>query len=318
MVITTHCVYISVVTIYLLQSLRARNYHVASGHHAAVERGCPQGWTYAETGNSFTCRMQPQPACFPPPLSLSPSTAQSMSQGSRKKLEDSIHLSAAPKRGRPTKPKRVTLIFFITGNPGLIEYYRTFFHCLRDNLRQDADEQNHVFEICGSSLVGFELSEHDHVARIAQGLEHTPPYSLSEVVDAVETSLSGMTSIIEQLKPGKEVDVILMGHSVGAYIALEVLQRHRRRLGAGARESRISGVVCLFPTVVDIGKSERGRVLSVRAPSMFSNKLSRRNLMQVTRRRSHASPTSPSSSPSSQSCSHSSSTPSSSTPSRQP
>jgi len=54
---------------------------------------------------------------------------------------------------------------------------------------------------------------------------------------------------------GEELDVIVMGHSVGSYIGLELVQRHRRRLESGVKEVRIVGGICLFPTVVDIGES---------------------------------------------------------------
>lgn len=60
----------------------------------------------------------------------------------------------------------------------------------------------------------------------------------------------------------KEVRVILMGHSVGAYIALEVLRRvqeGRKRGGGGEGQGmRIVGVVGLWPTVTHIARSASG------------------------------------------------------------
>lgn len=69
------------------------------------------------------------------------------------------------------------------------------------------------------------------------------------------------------------MDVILIGHSVGAYMLLEVLDRWQREEeeGEGKREEtfRIVGGVGLFPTIVDIAQSEKGRALSVRKESVL-------------------------------------------------
>ena len=55
---------------------------------------------------------------------------------------------------------------------------------------------------------------------------------------------------------GREVRVILVGHSVGAYIALEVLRRlQRKEEGMGVR---VVGVLGLWPTVTHIAKSPSG------------------------------------------------------------
>ena len=182
-------------------------------------------------------------------------------------LADVISL---PANSEPARTKRHTLIFFITGNPGLIEYYRSFFTSLRSHLDTiTANNEHHIFDIYGRSLPGFEIETLPFTdlrkRRAERGLAHDPPYSLREVIDSVEADLRNVMEKLRRAGGDEEVDVILMGHSVGAYIALEILQRHRRRLGDGFREARVAGCICLFPTVVDIGKSERGKVLSVSA-----------------------------------------------------
>lgn len=67
--------------------------------------------------------------------------------------------------------------------------------------------------------------------------------------------------------------VILIGHSVGSYIAMEVLRRHREQRKASAAlsdgnddfdiEFDIIGGIMLFPTVIDIAKSPSGVKLTV-------------------------------------------------------
>ncbi|KAL2074367.1 hypothetical protein VTL71DRAFT_8145 [Oculimacula yallundae] len=139
------------------------------------------------------------------------------------------------------------LIFFITGNPGLIGYYNTFLHSLHNILNSFQDNQN-IYHIHGQSLAGF--------------VDSTPktrntPYSLEE---QIEISLAAVKS--QRIPSGPERDqrydsVILIGHSVGSYILLELI----RRLGKTS-PTKISAGILLFPTVTHIAKSPSGKKIS--------------------------------------------------------
>ncbi len=68
---------------------------------------------------------------------------------------------------------------------------------------------------------------------------------------------------------GRRWKVILIGHSVGAYIALEVLRMHRERLAStpsaddgkeDAKNFDIKAAILLTPTIVDIALSPSGRI----------------------------------------------------------
>jgi pimeloyl-ACP methyl ester carboxylesterase len=72
----------------------------------------------------------------------------------------------------------------------------------------------------------------------------------------------------ETATSGQPPRVIIVGHSVGAYILLEILRRHRERLLGNPKDDaadgmRIEGGICLFPTVTHIAKSKSGRKFSV-------------------------------------------------------
>lgn len=101
------------------------------------------------------------------------------------------------------------------------------------------------------------------------GLKHDAPFGLPEVINAVEQNVLNICSHSDNDDYGdedQEPGVILIGHSLGAYIALEVIQRHRLRLESLSKvvgEPRVVGVIGLFPTVIDIGKSQKGKVLTV-------------------------------------------------------
>lgn len=258
----------------------------------------------------------------------------------------------------------MTLIYFITGNPGVLSYYHSFLCGLADELRDDAEE----YLICGSSLAGFDTassaSGDDEAQRsAAEDEEETDDdeeeegtfdwerewesnsdcgknrartgrsvqneqdekkgqtrrttttrtrtrrryFDLNQQIRFVERKLRKCVQQWQQYHCGvrckktKNIDiskstnasrprpkVIIVGHSVGAYIAMEVLRRHRERLqlreylsedddGGGDDGVRVKGMidmditgeVLLFPTIVDIAKSSAGATLTVRSALAF-------------------------------------------------
>ena len=109
---------------------------------------------------------------------------------------------------------------------------------------------------------GFDVgSEEDGEGRL---------YGLSEQIEFVERQLRDVVGRMREggASRGKGmVRVVLMGHSVGAYVAMEILRRWRdgRRVEekGDADEMEIIGGIMLFPTVVDIAKSASGRKMTV-------------------------------------------------------
>ncbi|KAI5285211.1 hypothetical protein KEM54_000746 [Ascosphaera aggregata] len=168
------------------------------------------------------------------------------------------------------------IVFFVTGNPGMIRYYHEFLALLADNLafqnaaRFPADSHPESYIIYGTSLAGFggenierfgdSAEEHHFRPRSGEGNEY---YDLQEQIDFVEGNLR---SLVKQWKanqkdPTRKPEVIIIGHSVGGYIAMELLRRHRERENPNMN---IIGEILLFPTVVDIAKSPSGVKFSVR------------------------------------------------------
>lgn len=171
-----------------------------------------------------------------------------------------------------------TTIFFITGNPGLIAYYHTFLSLLSSKLALYAssgsprDCDYGEFQVYGHSLAGFELPESGAGTQQQQQQSETGCYDLEEQICFVQRRLD---EFIVENSNGKH-KVILIGHSLGAYIAMEVLRRHRERQKTKTKidevteqaEFDIIGGVMLFPTVVDIAKSPSGEKLTVRNPPL--------------------------------------------------
>lgn len=175
------------------------------------------------------------------------------------------------------EPPLVT-IYFITGNPGLIGYYHSFLSLLSSKL--GACVPNTRFQIYGHSLSGFEIDhpEKDAEPRVETDDDSGCYYDVEAQISFLQKRLDGFLKTHHgggsggsdgTNKTGKTAQrqkVILMGHSVGAYLAMEILRRHRERQKAApatAVDFDIIGGVMLFPTVVDIAKSQSGRKLTV-------------------------------------------------------
>ncbi|KAG9247233.1 hypothetical protein BJ878DRAFT_493576 [Calycina marina] len=140
------------------------------------------------------------------------------------------------------------LIFYITGNPGMISYYDTFLATLHQLVSESSSKhESEVLHVFGQSLKGFE----DNNGPVpATGV----PYSLEDQIQSRIKLLEGQR-IPAGPRQGEHYDTItLMGHSVGTYIVLEVLQRLRKL----ASPLNIRGGVLLMPTIVGIAESPSG------------------------------------------------------------
>ncbi|KAH8433233.1 uncharacterized protein LDX57_010867 [Aspergillus melleus] len=180
----------------------------------------------------------------------------------------------------PSEPSEPPVtIYFITGNPGLIGYYHTFLSVLSEKIKAltKHEDQSRAFQIYGHSLAGFELPEPGQKEQEPQSATHY--YDLEEQIQFVQRKLYNFTADkpddIDKLSSQSNTApstttrpcVILIGHSVGAYIAMEVLRRHREgSQGDRPVDFDIIGGTLLFPTVVDIAKSPSGQKLTVRPP----------------------------------------------------
>lgn len=139
------------------------------------------------------------------------------------------------------------LIFFITGNPGLIAYYDTFFLTLHELLSSKAKPSSkdpNVFHIHGQDLAGFG----DNITGSL--------YDLEQQIQILRDRLEGML-IPSGARAGQPYDsVVLIGHSVGSYILLEILSHLRRSSQTSSINVRAG--ILLFPTVTHIARSPSG------------------------------------------------------------
>jgi pimeloyl-ACP methyl ester carboxylesterase len=148
------------------------------------------------------------------------------------------------------------LIYFICGNPGLIAFYDDFLGSLSEMIKPHSEST--TYDIYGRDLLGF------------NGLERpsdkygTPPWNLEAQIQMVHEDVLSR----RREDNGEPYDfLVLMGHSVGSYIAVEIAHRHMKGLGSDGTASRTTDVdirhgVLLFPTLTHIAESPAGRRLT--------------------------------------------------------
>ncbi|ETS76890.1 hypothetical protein PFICI_10764 [Pestalotiopsis fici W106-1] len=165
-------------------------------------------------------------------------------------------LSYPASAGSNPTSSRDVLIFFISGNPGLIDYYSPFFESLRTLIDSCPDLGSTRFHIYGQDLAGF--GEDDHKPFDGQNPPHDVEYQIKNSYDA----LSALRIEDGPKKSQPYDDILLMGHSVGSYIALQIFHRHLQDASAAPHVHLKAGVL-LFPTIEHIGRSRQGRQLDL-------------------------------------------------------
>ncbi|TLS25234.1 hypothetical protein PpBr36_07242 [Pyricularia pennisetigena] len=161
--------------------------------------------------------------------------------------------------------QRKVLLFFIPGNPGLVEYYGPFLSHLRRLLNESGSAAVAV-DLYGTSLSGFDDADHEAPFR----MPGNPPRDVADQIQFVEDRLAKVCAAAVATRPYDAV--VVMGHSVGAYIACEVVHRGKQRRQQqpalntnGAARTGVNGSfragILLFPTIAHIALSPSGRRL---------------------------------------------------------
>ena len=150
------------------------------------------------------------------------------------------------------------LVFFISGNPGLIDYYEPFLSTLRTLLDVSKEDTPVSFHLLGKNLSGFDDGEHEPFSAAS------PPHGLEAQILHTASYLSSLRLPETASEDGgsREYDhMILMGHSVGSYIALEIFHRQHLNTNQIFSSLPLHSAILLFPTVTHIAKSPSGKRL---------------------------------------------------------
>ncbi|KAK3906396.1 hypothetical protein C8A05DRAFT_29756 [Staphylotrichum tortipilum] len=163
--------------------------------------------------------------------------------------------------------RRQCLIYLIPGNPGLIAYYEPFMKTLRQLLdeKETAEGCHSAFHIYGRNLLGF--NDNDHSPSFGTPTPTGPPTAPFTLEDQIHATCDQLAAIHRSTLPAKRPfdSAILIGHSVGAYITLEVFHRHHQSPSPPSPISSVplqSGIL-LFPTISHIARSPSGQKLNL-------------------------------------------------------
>ena len=149
------------------------------------------------------------------------------------------------------------LIYFVPGNPCVISFYRPFLNELF-KLLSAKDGPCANIALGASSLPGYELHP--------TGIEYSPS-GLKEQIENVEKLIIRCIqrySITGDGSKAVDLKVVLVAHSMGAYMILEALRRRAEALN-DLIDVHIAGAVLLFPAVTDIAQSWHGSILKVKS-----------------------------------------------------
>lgn len=155
---------------------------------------------------------------------------------------------------------RQCLVYYLTGNPGLINYYTLFLTHLRSLLDTIETQRGHkvTFTIYGRDLAGFDA--HDHPKPFNR-TDH-PPHDVEYEINHCYKHLLAANKLPASTAAGKPHpragepfdEVVLVGHSLGTYIALELFHRHLQDPSA-APALRLRAGVLLFATIAHLARA---------------------------------------------------------------
>lgn len=145
--------------------------------------------------------------------------------------------------------QRTAILFFIPGNPGIETYYTAFFASLK------------------RLVPGLDIICFPHLGFDARDITTRPSSraidldaQIAHKVDILDSILLGRTPE----EKARRVPIYLAGHSVGAYMAIQVLS---------LRPESVERAYLLFPTLSHIAASPQGRVattLLLRVPGLVT------------------------------------------------
>jgi len=185
--------------------------------------------------------------------------------------EDKVPFLEYPSTRRDDPTRKQCLIYFIPGNPGLIAYYEPFLSALRkllDEVEARAD-CSHAFTIYGRNLLGFDDGDHFPLFGTPTGYgdgSKTEPFSFKDIIASACDWVRAVDVRLPRHPDGSlrhYDETILIGHSVGAYIALEIFNHHHAAYKFPEIVDDWAGLklkagILLFPTISHIARSSKG------------------------------------------------------------
>jgi pimeloyl-ACP methyl ester carboxylesterase len=153
------------------------------------------------------------------------------------------------------------VVDIIPGNPCLMTYYEPFLSTLFGLLNENSSSRAHSAHVGGYTLPGFEFSPDKQ--RPGVKLPASLRSQISHTEDLIKVALESHLQQDQEDGSHKRPRVILVTHSVGAYIALEILRRRAQGQNELGNVDIVGGVF-ICPTVTNIAQSRDGAIVNVR------------------------------------------------------
>jgi pimeloyl-ACP methyl ester carboxylesterase len=153
------------------------------------------------------------------------------------------------------------VVYMLPGNPCIMTYYQPFLSSLFSLLNGALVSRHQSAHVGGYTPPGFRLSpSHIDGIRLPASLQNQIGYAEQLVSHAVEKHVGR--------ENGTRPKVILLGHSAGTYITLEILRRYKHGHDTLSHID-IVGAVLICPTIVHDAESKNGRVANVRSSTIY-------------------------------------------------
>jgi Lipid-droplet associated hydrolase len=164
-------------------------------------------------------------------------------------------------------------IFFLPGNPGLVQFYAGFLSLLHEGLNSSHETQNSPsFNVAGCSFAGFEIGddrtpEREKLYSITEQVDFSLARLRTYIQNCNKNSSPNVDSGHDHAPEERKAKVILIGHSFGTFVATEMLKRISN--STENDDFEIIGSILLFPPIPDLAKSPQGAKLSVLLPLLL-------------------------------------------------
>uniref|UniRef100_A0A8C6QJK1 Lipid droplet-associated hydrolase n=1 Tax=Nannospalax galili TaxID=1026970 RepID=A0A8C6QJK1_NANGA len=141
----------------------------------------------------------------------------------------------------PSVSRPKLLVFIIPGNPGFSAFYVPFAKALHSLT-------NRRFPVWAVTHAGFALLPKDK--KILKTAEDSSAQEIKDIY-GLSGQIEHKIAFLRTHVP-KDMKLILIGHSIGCYIALQILKR--------APDLQVVHAFLLFPTIERLSESPKGRI----------------------------------------------------------
>lgn len=155
----------------------------------------------------------------------------------------------------PCSRRPKVFVLFIPGNPGTSSYYIPYLTSMYNS--PELKDQVEILALSHrghapiSTTSGSFAAGHEE-GKLADETDTSLPAQIIHKVKAVEAVRRIYPKTKEGSRGQDDVKLVIIGHSVGAYIGLHVLEKTR---------DLVDGLQLLFPTVMHIAKAPKARTI---------------------------------------------------------